>query len=131
MLLCDLICILTIILHTRCIFFIVLINVDIYGLTCLAQRERQSQFVTNPLFTWKVLMTQEERGGIVGIYSSGVKMTLKVWFTPMKTTSRSCYICNYGSVRSPRIFDLDFVSYCRVKHLTYFCSLKNFQCVNF
>ena len=31
-------------------------------------------------------MTYVERGGIVGIYSSGVNMTLKVWFTPMETT---------------------------------------------
>ena len=29
---------------------------------------------------------QEERGGIVGIYSSGVKMTLKVGLVAMKTT---------------------------------------------
>ena len=32
-------------------------------------------------------MTWDERGGIVGIYSSGVKMTLKVRLTPMKTTN--------------------------------------------
>ena len=31
-------------------------------------------------------MTQEERGDIVGIYSSGVKMTLKVGLVPMETT---------------------------------------------
>ena len=31
-------------------------------------------------------MTQEEGGGIVGIYSSGVKMTLKVGLVPMETT---------------------------------------------
>ena len=34
----------------------------------------------------KFLMTQEERGGIVRIYSSGVKMTLKVRIAPMETT---------------------------------------------
>ena len=31
------------------------------------------------------MMTYEERGGIVGIYSSGVKMTLKVRKAPMET----------------------------------------------
>ena len=31
-------------------------------------------------------MTQEERGGIIGTDSSGVKMTLKVRLTPMETT---------------------------------------------
>ena len=34
----------------------------------------------------KKLMTQEGRGGILGIYSSGVKTALKVWSTPMETT---------------------------------------------
>ena len=31
-------------------------------------------------------MKQEDRGGIVGTYSSGVKMTLKVRKPPMETT---------------------------------------------
>ena len=37
-------------------------------------------------------MTQDNRGGIVGTYSSGVKMTLKVLFTPMETTVTSNYL---------------------------------------
>ena len=32
-------------------------------------------------------MTEDERGGMVGIFSSGVKTTLKVRTTPMETTS--------------------------------------------
>ena len=32
-------------------------------------------------------MTQEERGGIVGTYSSGVKTTLKVGIKQMETTN--------------------------------------------
>ena len=36
--------------------------------------------------TKQILMTQEERGGIVETYSSGVKTTLKVRITPMQTT---------------------------------------------
>ena len=31
-------------------------------------------------------MTLDERGGILGIYSSGVKMTLKATKAPMETT---------------------------------------------
>ena len=34
----------------------------------------------------KLAATQEERGGILGIYFSGVKMTLKVRIAPMETT---------------------------------------------
>ena len=34
----------------------------------------------------QILMTQDKRGGKVGIYSSGVKMTLKVGLAPMETT---------------------------------------------
>ena len=32
-------------------------------------------------------MTLEERGGMFGIYSSGVKMTLKVRIKPIETTN--------------------------------------------
>ena len=38
--------------------------------------------------TKQILMTWEERGGIVGIYSSGVKTTLKVRIAPMETTTQ-------------------------------------------
>ena len=36
--------------------------------------------------TKQILMSLVERAGIVGTYSSGVKMTLKVKITPMETT---------------------------------------------
>ena len=35
----------------------------------------------------------EERGGIVGTYSSVVKLTLKVRITPMETTNIGGYFC--------------------------------------
>ena len=38
--------------------------------------------------TKQILMMYEERGGIVRIYSSGVKMTLKARKAPMETTSK-------------------------------------------
>ena len=43
--------------------------------------------------TKQILMTEEERGGIVGIYSSGVKMTLNVRKPPMDSTQNHICIC--------------------------------------
>ena len=71
------------------------INVDIYGLTCPAQRDGGLNLLW-PLFLlkkykttiddvrWKSRNPEPKKWGlfaIVEIYSSGVKMTLKVWFT--------------------------------------------------
>ena len=43
-------------------------------------------------YKWRMIKKKKSRTKkwgifeIVGIYSSGVKMTLKVWFTPMETS---------------------------------------------
>ena len=57
-------------------------NIGVFSLVKNLEPKKRSLFARYKL----ILMSQEERGGIVGIYSTRVKITLKVGLVPMETT---------------------------------------------
>ena len=67
--------------NNKYLYSIVHSFIDIYGFE-KSQPKKWSVFARYK----QILMTQEQRGGTIGIYSIGVKMTLKVGSTPMETT---------------------------------------------
>ena len=86
---------------TLCIFFIVLINEYIYGLTCLVQWKGGVNLLRTLFLLEKYETNIDGAGGKRG-YCWNIlqwsEMTLKVWFTPMETTYETVNFPTFPSV---------------------------------